>query len=153
MGEIGTFTGEITPDNVVSNAKLASEKLREEGLAEPKSIKYHFPPITHERSNARYIAEQPIGENKEHILYVAVMGPNGSTTRHFHGAPVVEKYLPIAGQLFVNGKPVPQEGIDILPGEVHQATTKDEGSLTVVFMKNGATMSAENRHIQVVDKE
>lgn len=137
------FTGEITPKSVVLYAKLAKDEIVQKGLAKPKFLEFHYPPLVHEGSDARYILEQSVGP---HMLYVPVMGPNGHTTQHFHEPPIVEKYKPIIGQLFVNGQPVPQEGIAILPGEVHQATTEDEGSLTIIFMENGATKSAEERH-------
>lgn len=152
MSEKGIFTGEITPDSVVAYARLASRKIVEEGLADPTELEFHYPPIDHKGSKAAYILEQPVGKVKEHMLYVPVMAPYGSTTTHFHEPPIIEKYKPITGQLFVNGQPVPQEGIAILPGEVHQATTEDEGSLTIIFMENGATKSAEERHKPITSK-
>lgn len=146
MSENGKFTGEITPDTVVSYAKLAKKQIVEQGLANPECLEFHYPPMDHEQSDAAYLLEQSVGKAKGDMLYVAVMAPNGHTTTHFHETPVVEEYLTIAGQLFVNGEPIPPEGVAIFSGVVHQATTRNEGSLTVIFMENGGLKKPEERH-------
>lgn len=144
MAENVRFTGEITPESVVANAKRASAYIVGQGIVPQTELEFHYPPLPHDGSDARYILEMEIGEN---VVYVAVMPPNGSSTEHFHEEPVKEKYVPLEGQLFINSKSIADEGITIFSNTIHRATTNhNEGALTVIVMENGALKSPEERH-------
>ena len=151
MAENGRFTGEITPDKVVKYARQASAFITNHGIASPDELEFHYPPLPHNGSDARYILEQEVGGE---VVLVGVMPPNGTSTWHSHEEPIEEIYYPpLEGQLFVNGNPVLDEGITIFSNTKHRATTDtNKGALTVIVMENGALKRPEERH-RYVDKK
>lgn len=103
------------------------------------------PPIPHERSEAFYLLEDDQGDR---IIYVQFLPPNSSTSRHTHKPPVTEDYHVFYGELYLNGLQLSLEGLTVGSEIWHQATTRDQFSVTILRTNNVLGIPRDQIHIR-----
>lgn len=104
------------------------------------------PPKTHEGSQAYYYADYYLGE---HRILLGLMPLNSFSTTHYHESPIIEEYHPLAGQLYLNGEPIPKEGLIINPYMVHQASAREIPAVTLLVMRNAGKVPEHLQHIRL----
>ena len=105
-----------------------------------------LPPDRHERSRARYLFD--FYQENDRIL-VPIMGPHKRTTRHFHIEPIWETYEVLRGELYIDGIPIPSEGLTIPPEVFHQAETRERYALTLIVMRDARLVPQDQQHASI----
>lgn len=150
---------ELNPEAVHKEiAKSFGEKYKKLVMACLKGLGVDLPeeqvfcePHPHLNSDAIYIADFYTGNDR---VLVSYLRPNSHTSPHHHEKPIIEEYYSCAGLLYLNGEQVPPEGLIIWPSgrrrkSRHQATTGENGALTVIRMKNARLVPPERQHIRL----
>ena len=69
---------------------------------------------------------------------------------HYHKPPIREIYYQLAGQLFVNGVPVPKKGLVVSPETIHMAFTgNNNDSLIIIRMINAGVYPLDLLHVRL----
>lgn len=103
----------------------------------------------HKGSQALYLVEESVGEHK---VYVSLLGPNSKTSIHKHDEPLVEDYYWLAGTSFlrlndgIHELSEGQETISVPSENIHQLATREEASLALIVLKNGAKVPEYRLH-------
>lgn len=109
---------------------------------------FRDPLHTHEGSQAFYPLEDDRGDK---IIYVQIMFPNSTTSKHRHNLPVEEDYYVFIGELYFNGMLLPQRTMfPVGPDLEHVATTRDYSPFTITFLRtrNAAGIPRDQLHIR-----
>ena len=148
---------EITKSDIVKKFGFDYESVvidrlnRLNKLPENHKLNFFDTAKSHIGSSGLYLLEEKVGDS---WIFVQAMFGNGISTKHKHGENVLELYDPLAGESFltVDGKEhklgvgVPFE---VLPGQIHQLTTRENSSLNLLVMKNSAHIPRNKLHISV----
>ncbi len=63
---------------------------------------------------------------------------------------MIEDYRVIAGRLYINERPVGRS-YTILPGQVHQASTRDIGALAIIRLRYASRFAESEQHVRSED--
>lgn len=143
------LVGPLTAAKAIGFARIIDVKLTENGFNKADfELEFHFPPLMHEGSNARYLLDMYYGQDRILASYIP---ENSTTTRHHHRYPMVEDYIVIGGVLYINRENIGTKS-SILPGHMHQASTgKDVGALTIIRLRNALQIPEAEQHIHEED--
>ncbi len=119
---------------------LVIERLRRHGVnASKQELRFLDTGLRQKGSQELCFLEQVVGE---HRVFLSYLGPNSTTTRHFHTYPVEELYEALAGKTFLTICQVTHElntengAVVVPPGEPHHLKTGENPALILSIMRD-----------------
>lgn len=123
------------------------EKMAQRGIIDKLELghfRFSAEEVTqHPQSSAYYLIDERRTTEGD-LIYLSVIPPNKTSSRHLHRPPVREIYYPFEGEVFLNRfsgetlvsqELLPRNGLRVVESmEVHQAQTNNNFALTAIKM-------------------
>lgn len=109
--------------------------------------KIHYPPLTHENSEACYLADFYDRDNRVLLSYLL---PFSRSSLHSHKEPIKEWYYLLFGKVYltVNGKTTEPQGLVLIPEERHWVFTLNQPALLLIVMENAKFVPEDKQHLR-----
>lgn len=150
-GELRNYNGfDVSKFSPGNYREYLLKYLIQRGLADESHSEFVFEvPKPHIGSQAVYFADYYIGDEKEHRVLISFLRTHAKSSEHYHREPLVEEYYPLAGQLYLNGEPIPPKGLIVAPNTTHRASTRDIKAITLIVMRNAGRFPENEQHVHI----